>query len=38
MKKCVQCRAQIDQMVPFIVCCGGIGASNRPLPKHKNSK
>ncbi|XP_069687495.1 E3 ubiquitin-protein ligase MIB1-like [Periplaneta americana] len=25
MKKCVQCRAQIDHMVPFIVCCGGIG-------------
>ncbi|XP_065331956.1 E3 ubiquitin-protein ligase MIB1 [Cloeon dipterum] len=26
MKKCVQCRSQIDQMVPFIVCCGGIGS------------
>jgi len=25
MKKCVQCRAQIDHMVPFVVCCGGIG-------------
>jgi len=25
MKKCVQCRGQIDHMVPFVVCCGGIG-------------
>ena len=23
MKKCVQCRASIDKMLPFIVCCGG---------------
>jgi E3 ubiquitin-protein ligase mind-bomb len=39
MKKCVQCRAQIDQMVPFIVCCGGIGASKSALFFiHKNSK
>lgn len=26
MKKCVQCRAQIQHMVPFSVCCGGGGA------------
>ncbi|EEC11167.1 conserved hypothetical protein [Ixodes scapularis] len=25
MKKCVQCRAQIDKVVPFAVCCGGSG-------------
>lgn len=25
MKKCVQCRAQIERMVPFSVCCGGAG-------------
>lgn len=25
MKKCVQCRAQIERMVPFSVCCGGPG-------------
>ncbi|KAG8227576.1 hypothetical protein J437_LFUL000676 [Ladona fulva] len=25
MKKCVQCRAQIDRMLPFSVCCGGNG-------------
>ncbi len=25
MKKCVQCRAPIDKMIPFIVCCGGTG-------------
>lgn len=23
MKKCVQCRSNIDKMVPFVVCCGG---------------
>ena len=23
MKKCVQCRAQIEKTVPFVVCCGG---------------
>lgn len=26
MKKCVQCRAQIDMMVPISVCSGGAGA------------
>ena len=25
MKKCVQCRTQIEQMVPFTVCLGGPG-------------
>lgn len=25
MKKCVQCRTQIEEMVPFAVCCGGHG-------------
>ena len=25
MKKCVQCRVQIDRMQSFIVCCGGTG-------------
>lgn len=25
MKKCVNCRAQIDRMVPFSVLCGGPG-------------
>ncbi|GLH14268.1 E3 ubiquitin-protein ligase mind-bomb [Gryllus bimaculatus] len=32
MKKCVQCRAQIDHVLPFIVCCGGggVGADNVP--------
>lgn len=25
MKKCVQCRAQIQHMVPLSVCCGGGG-------------
>ena len=25
MKKCVQCRASIDKVIPFIVCCGGTG-------------
>lgn len=25
MKKCVQCRTAIDQMVPFKVCCGSTG-------------
>ena len=25
MKKCVQCRASIDKVLPFIVCCGGTG-------------
>ena len=25
MKKCVQCRAQIQHMVPMSVCCGGGG-------------
>jgi len=29
MKKCVQCRAQIDRMLPFIVCCGGM--KNSPV-------
>jgi len=22
MKKCVQCRSQIDRVIPYIVCCG----------------
>lgn len=22
MKKCVQCRAQIDRVIPYVVCCG----------------
>ena len=22
MKKCVQCRSQIDRIIPFVVCCG----------------
>lgn len=26
MKKCVQCRTSIDQMVPFKVCCGSSGS------------
>lgn len=25
MKKCVQCRTQIEEMVPLSVCCGGSG-------------
>lgn len=25
MKKCVQCRTQIEEMVPFSICCGGTG-------------
>lgn len=25
MKKCVQCRTQIEEMVPMAVCCGGQG-------------
>lgn len=25
MKKCVQCRNQIEESLPFIVCCGGKG-------------
>lgn len=27
MKKCVECRTPIEQMVPWIVCCGGKGAA-----------
>jgi E3 ubiquitin-protein ligase mind-bomb len=22
MKKCVQCRSQIDRVIPYVVCCG----------------
>lgn len=25
MKKCVQCRSNIEESIPFIVCCGGKG-------------
>lgn len=28
MKKCVQCRTQIDKMQSFIVCCGGTGIAD----------
>ncbi|KAL3226828.1 hypothetical protein MRX96_024655 [Rhipicephalus microplus] len=36
MKKCVQCRAQIDKVVPFIVCCGGsVGAEDAETTKKK---
>lgn len=27
MKKCVECRTPIEQMVPWIVCCGGKGSA-----------
>ena len=30
MKKCVQCRATIEEIVPFIVCCGGKGETATP--------
>lgn len=34
MKKCVQCRTQIEEMVPMTVCCGGQGTiakvNNKP--------
>lgn len=29
MKKCVQCRTQIEEMVPFNVCCSGEGSSSK---------
>jgi E3 ubiquitin-protein ligase mind-bomb len=29
MKKCVQCRVNIEKMVPFMVCCGA------PAPQEK---
>ena len=28
MKKCVQCRSQIDRVIPFVVCCGLNSQSN----------
>lgn len=33
MKKCVQCRAQIDHIVPFVICCGGIGTISDVQPE-----
>lgn len=38
MKKCVQCRTAIDQMVPFKVCCGSNGTIAKvvqTLEEHK---
>lgn len=29
MKKCVQCRTQIEEMVPFTLCCGGEGSTSK---------
>lgn len=29
MKKCVQCRTQIEEMVPMAVCCGGQGVVSK---------
>lgn len=31
MKKCVSCRASIDKVVPFVVCCGGTGKCHSAL-------
>ena len=32
MKKCVECRATIDEKVPFFVCCGGKQGNKVCLP------
>ena len=37
MKKCVQCRAAIDKMVPFIVCCGGTAPPPPPPSGEKHN-
>uniref|UniRef100_A0A1B6C9E8 RING-type domain-containing protein n=2 Tax=Clastoptera arizonana TaxID=38151 RepID=A0A1B6C9E8_9HEMI len=39
MKKCVQCRVQIDKMVPFNLCCGGSeNAAETPVdPEEDNN-
>lgn len=35
MKKCVQCRTQIEEMVPLIVCCGGKGVIEKVFYLYK---
>lgn len=38
MKKCVECRTQIEQMVPLNVCCGGQGTIAKIGPNIEDNK
>lgn len=38
MKKCVECRTQIEQMVPLNVCCGGQGQIAKIGPNIEDNK
>jgi len=37
MKKCVQCRTGIEQMIPFSVCCGSNGNAAKVMHNHNNN-